>query len=100
MRRAIKEHPVISRCYSNSIEECARHINPIIQGWINYYGQFGKSSLISLYRYINDRLTKWVMRKFKPLQRRITRAGKWLKNLYLHNPNLFAHWKHYNWVTE
>ncbi|WP_394337856.1 group II intron maturase-specific domain-containing protein [Chitinophaga silvisoli] len=46
MRRTIKEHPVISRCYSNSIEECARDINPIIQGWINYYGRFEKSSLI------------------------------------------------------
>lgn len=100
MRRQIKEHPVISKCYSNSIEECARDINSIIQGWINYYGRFRKSSLISLYRYINDRLTKWVMKKFKPLQRRITQAGKWLKNLYLQNPNLFAHWKHYNWVTE
>jgi RNA-directed DNA polymerase len=100
MRRTIKHHPVISGCYSKSIEECAHDINPIIQGWINYYGRFRKSSLTSLYRYINDKLTRWVMRKFKSLQRRITQAGKWLKNLYLQNPNLFAHWKHYNWVTE
>lgn len=99
MRGAIRNHPVISGSYSKSIEECAHDLNPIIQGWINYYGRFGKSSLSPLYRYINDKLTRWIMRKFKTLHRRITLAGKRLKNLYLQNPNLFAHWKHYNWVA-
>lgn len=100
MRTKIRNHPVISGGYGNSIEECAHALNPIIQGWINYYGRFGKSSLTSLYRYINDKLTRWVMRKFRPLQRRITLAGNWLKKLYSQNLNLFAHWKHYKWVTE
>ncbi len=100
MRRTIRDHPVITGNYSIGIEECARALNPIIQGWINYFGRFGKSSLTSLYLYINDKLTRWIMRKFKSLQRRITRAGNWLKNLYLNNPNLFAHWKHFNWVAE
>lgn len=100
MRSTIRSHPIISGSYSNSIEECAHDLNPIIRGWINYYGRFGKSSLKALYRYINDKLTRWIMRKFKSLQRGITRAGKWLKNLYLQNPNLFAHWKHFKWVTE
>jgi RNA-directed DNA polymerase len=100
MRSTIRSHPIISGGYSNSIEECAQDLNPIIRGWINYYGRFGKSSLKALYRYINDKLTRWIMRKFKSLQRGITRAGKWLKNLYLQNPNLFTHWKHFKWVTE
>jgi RNA-directed DNA polymerase len=100
MRSRIKLHPVIKGCYSESIEKCARILNPIIQGWINYYGRFRKSSLSSIFRYINDKLTRWVMRKFKSLQRRIARAGNWLKNLYLQNNDLFAHWKYYNWVVE
>jgi RNA-directed DNA polymerase len=100
MRSTIRSHPIISGGYSKSIEECAHDLNPIIRGWINYYGRFGKSSLKALYRYINDKLTRWIMRKFKSLQRAITRAGKWLKNLFLQNPNLFAHWKHFKWVTE
>jgi RNA-directed DNA polymerase len=100
MRSTIRSHPIISGGYSNSIEECVHDLNPIIRGWINYYGRFGKSSLRAIYRYINDKLTRRIMRKFKSLQRGITRAGKWLKNLYLQNPNLFAHWKHFKWVTE
>lgn len=100
MRSRIKQHPVIKGCYSESIKMCARILNPIIQGWINYYGRFRKSSLSSIFRYINDKLTRWVMRKFKSLQRRKTRAGRWLKNLYLQNNNLFAHWKYCNWVAE
>jgi len=100
MRAKLKNHPVIKGCYSMSIEECAKNINPVIQGWINYYGRFRKSSLYSFYRYINDKLTNWLMRKYKPLQRRITSAGKFLRQLYLKEPRLFAHWKHYKWLAE
>lgn len=100
MRSRIKEHPIIKGCYSESIEACARILNPIIRGWINYYGRFRMSSLTSIFRYINDKLTRWVMRKFKSLHRRISRAGIWLKNLYLDNNDLFAHWKYYNWVVK
>jgi len=100
MRSRIKQHPIIKGCYSESIESVARILNPIIQGWINYYGKFRKSSLSSLFHYINDKLTKWVMRKYKSLHRRKTRAGNWLKSLFLQNRDLFAHWKVWNWVAE
>jgi retron-type reverse transcriptase len=65
------------------IEELARAINPIIQGWINYYGQFRKSSMSTLYDYINSQLINWAKRKYKNLQRRQWRAGKWLRGIYL-----------------
>jgi len=100
MRSRIKQHPLIKGCYSESIESVACILNPIIQGWINYYGRFSKSTLSSIFHYINDKLTKWIMRKYKSLHRRKTRAGRWLKNLYLQNPDLFAHWKVWNWVAE
>jgi RNA-directed DNA polymerase len=100
MRSKIKQHPLIKGCYSESIESVAGALNPIIQGWINYYGRFRKSALSSLFHYINDKLTKWIMRKYKSLQRRITRAGRWLKDLYLQNPTLFAHWRAWNWLAE
>ncbi|WP_081918453.1 group II intron maturase-specific domain-containing protein [Sphingobacterium sp. ML3W] len=47
MRTKLKNHPVIKGCYSVSLEEYAKNINPVIQGWINYYGKFRKSSLNS-----------------------------------------------------
>jgi len=100
MRQKIKIHPLIKGCFSLSIEELAKAINPIIQGWINYYGKFRKSAMSAIYDYINEKLIKWARRKFKNLQRRKWRAGRWLRGLYLQNPTLFAHWRVWSWVAE
>lgn len=100
MRQKVREHPLIKRCFSLSVEELARAINPMLQGWVNYYGSFRKSEMSAIYDYINEKLMKWAMRKYKSLQRRKKRAGQWLRNLYKQCPDLFAHWKVWNWVAE
>jgi len=100
MRLKTKEHPLVSRCFSNSIKELAKAINPMIQGWINYYGRFNKSSMSTIYDYLNEKIIKWAMRKYKHLRRRKYRAGKWLRELYLKDPTLFAHWRVWKWVAE
>ncbi|HEY8036150.1 MAG TPA: group II intron maturase-specific domain-containing protein [Methylobacter sp.] len=82
------------------MEELAKAINPIIQGWINYYGKFRKSAMSTIYDYINTKLIKWARRKFKTLQRRKWRAGRWLRELYKEVPSLFVHWRVWSWVTE
>ena len=76
MRTKIKEHPLIKAGFSQSVVELAKAINPIIQGWINYYGKFRKSSMSAIYDYINAKLIKWARRKYKPLQRRKWRADQ------------------------
>lgn len=76
------------------IQELAAQFNPIIQGWINYYGRFHGSALYSkVFEYLNTTLMRWAMKKFKHLLRRPTRASKWLKQVQLENPNLFVHWE-------
>ena len=100
MRQKIKLHPLIKGCFSLSIEELAKTINPMIQGWINYYTRFRRSSMSSIYDYINSKLIKWGMRKHKSLERRKWRSGKWLRELCLNNPTLFAHWRVWSWVAE
>ena len=100
MRLKTKQHPMIKGCYSKNVEELAKAINPMIQGWINYYSKFGKSSMSTIYDYINGKLLKWAMRKYKTLQRRKKRAGKWLRELYSQKPSLFAHWRNWKWVAE
>jgi RNA-directed DNA polymerase len=100
MRTKIKEHPMIKGCFSQSIEELASALNPILQGWINYYGQFRQSSLSAIYDYTNEKIMKWARRKYKHLQRRKTQSSQWLKKVYLHNPTLFAHWRVWSWVAE
>jgi len=100
MRTKIKGHPLIKAGFSQSVVELAKAINPIIQGWINYYGKFRKSSMSAIYDYINAKLIKWARRKYKPLQRRKCRAGQWLRELYAQLPTLFAHWRVWSWVAE
>jgi RNA-directed DNA polymerase len=58
MRAKLKGHPLIKAGYNRSIEELAKAINPIIQGWIAYYGRFRKSAMSVIYSYINDKLLK------------------------------------------
>lgn len=75
-----------------SIEDLSRMFNPIIQGWINYYGRFYKTELYSVLRFLNVKLTLWVRRKFKKLKHR-RRAEHWLGRVAKRDPKLFAHWK-------
>ena len=82
-----------------SLEELARRLNPVISGWINYYGRFRRSELNSVLDHVNKALASWARRKFKRLQRRKTRAHAWLKDLARRSPELFAHWKYQGWMT-
>ncbi len=100
MRLKAKEHPILKRSFSQSVEQLAKAINPMIQGWINYYARFVGSSMSIIYDYINEKIIHWAMRKYKHLQRRKWRAGKWLRDLYSKNPTLFAHWRVWSWVAE
>jgi RNA-directed DNA polymerase len=100
MRSKIKDHPMIKGCFSQNIEEIAKAVNPIIQGWINYYGKFRQSSMSAIFNYINEKLMRWARRKYKHLGRRKTRSGQWLRALYITNPELFAHWRVWKWVAE
>ena len=100
MRTKIKLHPMVKSCYSLGIEAVAKAINPMIQGWINYYGRFRKSEMSAIYDYINEKLIKWVRRKYKLLKRRKTKSGQGLRELYRQSPWLFAHWRVWKWVAE
>jgi len=72
----------------------AREINPIVRGWINYYGRFYRSKLISLLlRHIDEYLVRWAMRKYKRLRGRPRRAWRFLMTVAGREPALFAHWQ-------
>ncbi|MCA1682099.1 MAG: group II intron reverse transcriptase/maturase [Actinobacteria bacterium] len=83
----------LSRRSDKSLKDLAAIINPILQGWINYYGRFYKSMLFFVLRRINDRLVRWAMRKYKRLRGHYVRAVKWLARVAAREPRLFAHWR-------
>jgi group II intron reverse transcriptase/maturase len=76
-----------------NLEDLARMFNPIIQGWINYYGRYYKSALYPTLRELDRRLVRWATRKYKRLRRHRRRAQHWLRRIAKRQPGLFAHWR-------
>ena len=76
-----------------SLQDIAAKLNPILRGWIAYYGRFQPSALAPLYRHINTSLVAWARRKYKRFRNSKTRAGTFLQKVSRKCPQLFAHWK-------
>ncbi len=91
IRSEIKSWRVHKRVYDD-VYKLGRMYNSKIQGWINYFGKYYKTALQPLFNWLNRRLSKWVMRKYKK-RRRQSRAIKWLRSVARKNPNIFSHWK-------
>ena len=51
-----------------SLDDLARWLNPIVSGWINYYGRFYRSALNPLLRRVNAYVRRWAGRKYKRLR--------------------------------
>ena len=83
----------INRRSDKTLTDLARMFNPIVQGWINYYGRFYKSMLYPTLRRINDYLVRWAMQKYKGLHRHADRARRWLRAVAGRATALFAHWR-------
>jgi RNA-directed DNA polymerase len=79
-------------CATKSLEEVAAQINPIVRGWINYYGRYCRSALHPVLHQVEIALSGWAMRKFKKLHRRRVESLRWLAHVRKAAPNLFAHW--------
>lgn len=76
-----------------TIEDLSRMFNPILKGWINYYGKYYKSELYQVFKNANRTLARWAERKYKKLRHHSRRATHWLGKIAKREPNLFAHWK-------
>ena len=73
--------------------DISRMFNPVLRGWINYYGRFYKSALYPVLRHMNRALVQWARRKYKRLARHRGRAEHWLGRIAQREPRLFAHWQ-------
>lgn len=73
--------------------DISRMFNPVIRGWINYYGCFYKSGLYPVLRKLNRAIIHWARRKYKRLARHRRRAEYWLGRIARGEPQLFAHWQ-------
>ena len=76
-----------------SLEEIARRINPVLRGWVAYYGRFYQSALYPVMAQVDLHLAKWIVRKHKRARRSLVRAFEWLRRIRRDCPSLFAHWR-------
>ena len=93
MRREIRRWRLHLRP-DKTLTDLARMFNPIIQGWINYYGRFYRSVLIRSSRHINAYLVRWAQCQVQAAAPppRPRRAGSWPTS-FRRQPGLFAHWR-------
>jgi RNA-directed DNA polymerase len=75
--------------------DLARWINPIVRGWMDYYGQFYRWELYPLLARINYHLVRWLRKKYRRLRRFRTALAAW-KRAVAQRPGFFAQWR---WVT-
>lgn len=83
----------VHRMTHNSIVGVAKILNPMIRGWINYYGKFRKSMLHGVFKLLNNRLVRWARKRYKRYKTSIKRAYQWFDRVKKQFPNLFYHWK-------
>jgi group II intron reverse transcriptase/maturase len=83
----------LHRRTDKSLDELAQMINPVLKGWINYYGRFRKSALYRTFQHLNNILVRWANRKYKRLRGHKRRAFLWLECIVHRQPSLFAHWQ-------
>lgn len=83
----------IKRRSETSIQELATKYNPILRGWISYYGRYYPTALHPVWTHFNRSLVKWAMRKYKRLKGRKIKASVFIQNIMKSHPDLFEHWK-------
>jgi RNA-directed DNA polymerase len=75
-----------------SVKELANMLNPVVRGWIEYYGAYFPSELIFLMYHLDKLIYRWVIRKYKKQGSNFKRAENWVKRIKCKAPNYFVHW--------
>ena len=85
----------IHRRTNLSLDDLAAWLNPIVAGWMAYYGRYYRTAMDPLLRRINAYLMRWAGKKYRRRLRAHRRFWRWWTGLLERQPGLFAHWK---WV--
>ena len=72
-------------------KDLARKINPIVRGWMQYYGAFYRSALYPLLERINAYLMRWIRKKHERLRGKKKARAAWNRAVK-ERPRYFAHW--------
>ena len=92
IRDAIRGWRLQSRSHK-SIQDLSRMYNPILRGWLQYYGRYYRSEAYRSLRLLDRALARWASRKYKRLRSRPRGAARWIARISRRDPTLFAHWQ-------
>jgi group II intron reverse transcriptase/maturase len=92
MRSAVRDLNIRRHTYL-SLADIAQKLNPLLRGWVGYYGRYAPSALYPLFRYVNLTLLAWAQRKFKRFRARKVRTARFLEGLARERAASFVHWR-------
>ena len=92
MRQTIRGWHLQLKC-DKTLDDLSQMFNPVLRGWLNYYGRFYGSAMNAVWLHMNVYLMRWLRRKYKSLARHKTRAKHALGKLATASPHAFVHWK-------
>jgi len=93
VRGTIREWRMASTRNNQRLEELARLVNPVVRGWMSYYGRFYRSKCMQVLRHLNEVLAAWVRRKYRKFRCRERASMYWLGRIARRDRTLFAHWE-------
>jgi len=82
----------IHRRTNLNLQDLARWLNPIVGGWMNFYGRFYRSAMEPLLQRVNTYLRRWAGMKYKKL-RSYNAVRRWWARLLERVPRLFVQWR-------
>src|SRR4030095_6920178 len=80
MRQTIRSWRLPLRS-EKTLDDLAHMFNPILRGWVQYYGQYDKSALYPTFRVLDRMLVRWALRQYQKLKGHQRRATHWLQRL-------------------
>jgi RNA-directed DNA polymerase len=93
IRQEMRRSWRLPRRTDKALPDLAHMFNPVIRGWIGYFGRYHKSALYPVFQHLNLTLSWWAMRKYKRFKGHRRRAEHWLGRIARRQPTLFAHWQ-------
>lgn len=98
-RKSLKAMSIKMRSWSlhrragSTLEEVAKVINPVLRGWLAYYGRFNIGELLVVFEHLEWRLARWACRKYKGLRRSLRRSQQFIRRIRMAEPKMFVHWE-------
>jgi hypothetical protein len=82
----------VNKLTFKSIVVVAQYLDPMIRGWVRYYGRFKMYELTKVFRLLSKRLVWWARKRYKRYKTNIRKGYAWLATVRNQYPNLFYHW--------